>query len=370
MNTELGDLDTLKKLPKTEPPRTTLLDILDVATKEIYITQAYAYFLDHRSGFDYQEEFARCFFNEILGSEGENWINCEVRSEQTVIVKGEMLRIDLLFLTECEALIVENKIYAGKYNDLAGYEQGVKEKFNKCRIKKLFLSFDPTGPENVAHQSICGKMKIYLDSVHLDQRSYQYYQVLEFVVHMIQLKKNFGNMTDLTNYIDHAEAIANAESIKRNAWNYFDSLICQIGENCIREEIEKNTVTIDESYFNRSRYRWLHIRPSKVDKTVYLTIAFEEFLKEGKAKPIYLIVESTDINFTELEDHFNNSKSLLGLKKATRTEKYWRHYFIKEVYWIDPNDSREILERLSGASIELFREILIFNQRLGGANVK
>lgn len=361
MNTELSDLDTLKKLPKTEPPRTTLLDILDVATKEIYITQAYAYFLDQRSGFDYQEEFARCFFNEIPGTEGQKWSECEVLSEQTVHLLDKELRIDLLFLIENEALIVENKIFAGKYNDMGGYETGVKERFQRSTVRTIFLSFE-TQENQITHQAICGNMKTFLETVAPNERDHQYYQILEFVEHLINLSKVIGNMEDASLYIEHASAIKNAVQLKQRALEYIDLKIREIALELVATHLKGVENASNESLVEQKKGSWIHVRPRPGDTSIYLTIAYRDFLEEGKACPVYLIIESTKLVDTQIETYFGERKKL-GILKSDRRTSSWRHYFYAEVKMNENEKMEDFLERIKSCASTIFQEIVKFQSQ-------
>lgn len=365
MSKELLDLTTLNNLPKRELPRRTMLDILDVATKEIYITQAYAYFLDHKNGFPFQKQFATIFFKHILASEksAEKWLRCDVRAEQTVQTKDKSFRIDLLFINGEDAIIVENKIFAGKYNNLNAYEEGVKNLGIKNIIKSCFLSFDEGDKRSITHQGICLEMRQILLQERSKENEREYYQMSEFIEHLVKLNQTLGNIEDAIAYLEHTSAINNAIQLKQRAMDFFYPKIREIAEEIISSHCPKAHQPIDDSFLEQKQFSWIHVRPKPNSTEIYLTIAYEDFLQFGKDKPVYLIIESTDKSDKRIEMHFKEMVKNHVIKRSDRQTSNWRHYFFAEVKMNESEKFEDFLRRVQTSACKIFEEIVKFQSQ-------
>ena len=365
MTDKLLEISTLNNLPKIEAQKDSMLDILDVATKEIYITKAYAYFLDGRSKFLFREEFAKIFFKHLLGSEeaAKEWIDCEVRAEQTVQVDDNQFRIDLLFIHGNNAIIVENKIFAGRYNNLEAYEEGVQNLGYKNIVKSCFLSFDENDQRSITHQAICSEMREVLLNEKSAGKERDFYQMLEFIEHLLKLNKIMGNINDLSSYIEYTSAINNAIDLKQRALDFFDFEIQKVANDLVNTHCTSPQKQFDSSYFEYKKNSWIHVRPLPNSTDIYLTIAYQDFLQFGKEKPIYLIIESTKLDDENIKQFFKNQADLRDLMKSENKTSRWRHYFFKEIVIMEDEDIKAFIERVKSSARTIFQKIVQFENQ-------
>lgn len=365
MTDNLLEISTLNNLPKIESQRYSMLDILDVATKEIYITKAYAYFLDRRNKFLFREEFAMIFFKHLLGSEdaAKEWIDCEVRAEQTVQVDDNQFRIDLLFINGNNAIIVENKIFAGRYNNLEAYEEGVQNLGYKNIVKSCFLSFDENDQKSITHQAICSEMREVLLNEKSAGNEREFYQMLEFIEHLLKLNKIMGNINDFSSYIEYTSVINNAIDLKQRAFDFFDTEIQKIANDLVNIHCTSPPKQFDSSYFEYKKNSWIHVRPLPNSTDIYLTIAYQEFLEFGKEKPIYLIIESTNLDEEKIEQFFKNLGDLHNLKPSKTKTSRWRHYFVQKIVIMEDEDIKAFIERVKSSARIIFQKIVQFENQ-------
>lgn len=365
MTDKLLEISTLNNLPKRESQSDSLLDILDVATKEIYITKAYAYFLDRRNKFLFREEFAMIFFKHLLGSEdaAKKWIDCEVRAEQTVQVDDNQFRIDLLFINGNNAIIVENKIFAGRYNKLEAYEEGVQNLGYKNIVKSCFLSFDENDQRSITHQAVCSEMREVLLNEKSAGNEREFYQMLEFIEHLLKLNKIMGNINDFSSYIEYTSVINNAIDLKQRAFDFFDTEIQKVANDLVNTHCTRPPTQFDSSYFEQKKNAWIHVRSRPDSTDIYLTIAYQDFLQFGKEKPIYLIIESTNLDEKGIEQFFEKQAGLLNLKPSENKTSRWRHYFFREIVIMEDEDIKAFIERVKSSAITIFQKIVQFENQ-------
>ncbi len=375
MTTETIDWESLQSIKAAEPKRTTMLDILGVSAKEVYITQAYAYFLNQSSNSNLHKKFARIVFEE-LGEDIKDWTGYTVLPEVTVRCKVKdcnsdklvdvVSRIDLLIITGEKAIILENKIYARFYNCLKNYILGVQETL-KLEVKAAkFLSLSKY-KDGLTHSQICKKMREELETS--SERSELYFQFKEFIDHMIKISDVSGDNKDLAEYADKAAAITNAIALKERAQKYFSNLMVGLVESLIQSIDTELLREPDSSCFEEEKGCWIQVFPKKNNRDIYLTIAYEEFLKNGSNSPVYVIVESANKNDNKIEEYFKKT-DIPGLKAGKEPEKEpekkWRHYFVKEVAFSNSNDAVTSFEKaLWDTSKELFDEIIKFTKDQG-----
>ncbi len=371
MTTETIDWESLQSIKAAEPKRTTMLDILGVSAKEVYITQAYAYFLNQSSNSNLHKKFARIVFEE-LGENIKDWTGYTVLPEVTVRCKVKdcnsdklvdvVSRIDLLIISGEKAIILENKIYARFYNCLENYILGVQETL-KLEVKAAkFLSLSKYN-DGLTHSQICKKMREELETS--SERSEPYFQFKEFIDHMIKISDVSGDNKDLEEYADKAAAITNAIALKERAQKYFSNLMVGLVEGLIQSINPELAFDPNDGYFKEERGCWIQVFPKLTTKRdIYLTIAYEEFLKQGMSKPIYVIVESSIDKSDSIKKYFSEKFST-PISNDLRVGRNWAHCYVKEVYFKTDDGSHESFnDRLQETAEDMLKEILEFNSIL------
>ncbi len=108
----------------------TFLEIAGIQSKEVYISRILEFFLDANEHHPFGNIFVRSFHN-LYGAKSEKGNKKEQESSKYVKVvdthteykTNNNKRIDILVETDNYVLAIENKIYAGLYNDLEDYKK-------------------------------------------------------------------------------------------------------------------------------------------------------------------------------------------------------------------------------------------------------
>jgi len=155
-------LNDFAKLPKVEVDR-TLIEILGFSSKEDVYTKMLEFFFDKSNNHNLQNLILESL---IKGVRGNTEIIKDIKNEGILDVQREYVtenkkRIDLLIETTNYIIVIENKIYAGLYNDLKEYCQAA-ENYSKGKGKKNFLCILLTLNQlNDSEINYCNKENFY-----------------------------------------------------------------------------------------------------------------------------------------------------------------------------------------------------------------
>lgn len=328
------DWEKLKTLKTSASNRTSMLDILGISRREIYITKAYEYFLNPHRGFPYFKEFAKIFFEEI-GEVANGFLDdYAVYSEYVLLEEKEeqvkdKKQIDLVIFSRGKAIVVENKIDASLYNDLDEYEERLKRKLGLEQVSTKVLSFHSS--QGMTHASICKRAKLEIIDKNQDSENQLHlFQFSEFIEHMIKLSNAMGTQEDFDIYTAHIKEINNAVLLRDRAYSFVHSKLAELRTKILSMHLPKEGSHRISDYFKDKDARWMHLytNPNNNLNSPYLTIVYEHFLRTGGARPITLIIESKVLDDKELEGYFKNK---FELQPAERRNVYWRHYYFKNI---------------------------------------
>jgi hypothetical protein len=238
--------DLLK--PYLEAKEPNLLDIAKVSTKELPISNLYAYFLDpnenHGLGSIFLEiliEFLPkgCF---VIGED-------KIRIEREVHTYETGKYIDLVITDGNQVIVIENKIFADLYNKLELY----KEHFQKQNVHGVILSIKRLYNDNnftsITHNELINSVIAKLKSSNNDALSQR--QLYNFNTFVEILK----NMEDTTMHLDdsiaffreNSKKIVALQSMKKT---FISTILQQVDELVVSsiEGINSNTRELSVEY--------------------------------------------------------------------------------------------------------------------------
>lgn len=140
-------LSGCKYIPPKRLRQRTLLDIAGINHRENSWSDIYAYFFNPKEKHKLDRLFIDAFNTLIEQKSGLKPLKLENFTIIREKANDNKKRIDLLIKNEEEALIIENKVYAGVYNDLSSYWESVKvPEINK---RGVILSLVPIKNTNI-----------------------------------------------------------------------------------------------------------------------------------------------------------------------------------------------------------------------------
>lgn len=140
-------LSGCKYIPPKRSRQRTLLDIAGINHRENSWSDIYAYFFNPKEKHKLGRLFIDSFNALIEQKSGLKPLKLESFTITREKTNDDKKRIDLLIKNEEEALIIENKVYAGVYNDLSSYWESVKvPEINK---RGVILSLVPIKNTNI-----------------------------------------------------------------------------------------------------------------------------------------------------------------------------------------------------------------------------
>ena len=147
-------LSGCKYIPPKRSRQRTLLDIAGINHRENSWSDIYAYFFNPKEKHKLGRLFIDSFNALIEQKSGLKPLKLESFTITREKTNDDKKRIDLLIKNEEEALIIENKVYAGVYNDLSSYWESVKvPEINK---RGVILSLVPIKNTNIFINSSFG----------------------------------------------------------------------------------------------------------------------------------------------------------------------------------------------------------------------
>lgn len=226
--------ELLKSAPKVEPdPLPTFLEISGFPHYEEVVSNWYAFFFTT----DGPHGFGHLFINTLIELANKRtttgallpFERCQVIRERIVQEK----RIDLLLYDEAKgdrenetyrnAIIIENKIFAGLYNDLDFYYDAITVEEVKLGIVLSITPHHhlPTTFVNITHKDFLNGVLSNLGK-HLYGASDKYLLLLKDLIQQISFFNKTENMKEyVTFYFNNAGKINELASIREKAQNAF-----------------------------------------------------------------------------------------------------------------------------------------------------
>jgi len=303
-----------------DPPKDrTIFDISEYPYYEDIISNWYAFFFDPSAEHSLRDLFLQSLI-EIINERGsESFMqNCHVEREfQTD--KGGF--IDLVLYEQAEegekfesAIIIENKIYAGIYNDLDDYynsvitepgqKVGVVLSLHKIKVKDLPEEFI-----NITHEELLEAIQRNLGEYVASAKLKYIHTLQDFISNLKQMTRPEEMQDHIKYYFDNATKIDDLLSLKVQAKNY-------LKEN-LRRAVARNHYERKRDGEGAFRFAYT-FGPSNYCVMFYLYY-IETILREQKFNL------SVWLYGKEVVKHWNRVD---GIEKINR-EKYQQEYQLK-----------------------------------------
>lgn len=149
-----------KDIPPKRLRQRTLLDIVGINHRENSWSDIYAYFFNPKEKHKLGRLFIDSFNTLIEQKYGLKPLKLESFTISREKANDNKKRIDLLIKNEEEALIIENKVYAGVYNDLSSYWESVKvPEINKRGVLLSLVPIKNTNKfVNITHKEFANEI--------------------------------------------------------------------------------------------------------------------------------------------------------------------------------------------------------------------
>lgn len=153
-------LSGCKYIPPKRLRQRTLLDIAGINHRENSWSDIYAYFFNPKE----KHKLGRLFIDSLNALIEQKYGLKPLKLESFTISREKAndnkKRIDLLIKNEEEALIIENKVYAGVYNDLSSYWESVKvPEINKRGVLLSLVPIKNTNKfVNITHKEFANEI--------------------------------------------------------------------------------------------------------------------------------------------------------------------------------------------------------------------
>jgi hypothetical protein len=344
------------------------MDIVGVQYHENTITQIYAYFLNT----EINPEISRLFLDsllEVIASKDNRKIDnlefddfkCNL---EVVTSKGN--RVDLVIESKTEdefsletksALIIENKIYSGVWNDLQDYyesnntnvlrKQGILLTLKKHKIsddlKDIFI--------NVTHSEWIDQIKSNGLPSNLSLNKYVYLN--DFINNMENLTQSNSMNEDAKFFFKHASKVLRAKKTHDEAYIYVINQLKIVAEK------------IGWKFYGNSS-SWRHIWDADKEAQVYFSLVFENIISEQPEITIYLEIYKDALNrYDEFSNLLNENGFFNNLTLATKSTRGYAHLAYK-TYKLDFSQ----IEDLSGYIYDKLNEDFIIAYKLIESNIK
>jgi hypothetical protein len=222
--------DVLSTTLHVEPdPLPTFLDISGFPHYEEVISNWYAFFFNttaaHGFGSLFIDTLVQMINESNMAQEMPAFVHCRVIRERTVKDK----RIDLLLYDESyesggeecyrNAIIIENKIFAALYNELAVYYTNITAEVNKSGVVLSISRHTELPPNfiNITHTEFLNRVLKNMGG-YLFRASDKYLLLFKDLVQQISLFNKTENMKEYVSfYFEHAEKINELSKIRTKA---------------------------------------------------------------------------------------------------------------------------------------------------------
>ena len=161
----------------TDKSQPTVFDILNLNNRENVISMVLSFFLKTDEAHGLKDLFIKAFLECLnIDWQDQEFENIKVEREYTL---SNLMRIDIVVISHEFVLGIENKVYAGDYNDLEYYLKALKNlaEGRKEIYPVLFSAFPRTshsGFDNVHHTTYAKKVKeIFVRDKHDVNPKYQ-----------------------------------------------------------------------------------------------------------------------------------------------------------------------------------------------------
>ena len=284
MNYDLINLESfLKKssIPVVKKAPTTFLGISKQPHYENVLSNIYAFFFNIDAEHNLHDLFLQSLLQIIEESINfKFYYNSSFKVETEFITKSNG-RIDLLLLSDNDAIIIENKVYHYLNNDLSDYWDSI-ERENKIGI---ILSLYKTGKNQIYHPNFVGITHLELLNKVVNNLSNYFLNASE--KYIIFFKDFYQNIVNTTNLMDpkiisffcqNQEAINSIVNIRKNYISYVIS------------KVEAARIDIDEKlelYGSRNESFRYYTCPNQ--SNLMITVFFENLFT--KKQTLSFIVE-------------------------------------------------------------------------------
>lgn len=363
MNKELEFLsDWLKRqnnLPKKRIHKETLLDIAGIDHLENHWSDIYAYFFNPKASHGLSRLFIDSLQDIITAKTGQSPLVMKsfsvLRENGVQDEKGNTKRIDLLLLSEDEAIIIENKVYASLYNrlDLYWSKPNVPEENKRGIVLSPWTTpVKSHGFVNITHEEFAHAIEKNLPTSFANANPKALILLQDFI-------QNINNVTHAMNeeevyfYFENREKINRLAEIRKNVVSHIWKTIEDEGNaKLLKPLFKENGIKLSIKTKNKADYCY-YTFDALPDK-VMLTLVYDtlwNYENGGCRIRMFLELQSKEmISFVEQQSMY--MKDFLGLesdghKKVTT----WWHYKGTEIRFTPKElaNSNEIATRIINA---------------------
>jgi hypothetical protein len=322
-------LDKFNTLPKVETTPPTFMEIAGYPHYENVCSNILAFFFDTEE----QHEYKDLFLNSLLKCVDEELLSKDITTLNVIrempTDKGN--RIDLIIDTEEVVIGIENKIWAGLYNDLEDYSNFLINKFKKETVK-IVLSLKKVpefqlsaGFVNVTYSEFFENVKQDLGNQLISKNNRYLFQLIDFIETMQNHTKNrMMNEKTLKFFIEEKEQIDNFLNEHEKVKNYIYSKLIAV-RNILNQRIEEEKIElVDNKQWVWKKFDLVHDFSFEdglvisVDTTFQLEgIAIKVWVRKGSANKVRTLNElRLAKNLSQrIEDHFEiQDKQDMGLQ--------------------------------------------------------
>jgi hypothetical protein len=244
-------LEKFNSLPKVETTSPTFMEIAGYPHYENVCSNILAFFFDTEE----QHQYKELFLNSLLKCVNEELLSKDITTlnvyRERPTEKGN--RLDLIIETEELIIGIENKIWAGLYNDLEDYSTFLTDKFKKETVR-IVLSLK-TVPEfqlsggfvNVTYSEFLENVKQDLGNQLISKNNRYLFQLIDFIETMQNHTKNRAmNEKTLKFFIEEKEQIDNFLKEHEKVKNYIYSKLLDV-RNILNQRIEEEKIELVEN---------------------------------------------------------------------------------------------------------------------------
>jgi hypothetical protein len=209
-------LNEFIKLPKIEASLPTFTEIAGFPHFENVCSNILAYYFDSSQRHGLRDLLLKSLFECVPAElKVDVFDTLEIRREELTTCNK---RIDLIIETEDAVVAIENKIYAGLYNDLEAYSRYIKRQYyNKTKQVQIVLSLKNISPEKMAHGFINITYDQFITRIRYNLGDYLLLGdsksnifLLDFLQSILNLTKSDPMNKDILDFFnDNKEAIQN-----------------------------------------------------------------------------------------------------------------------------------------------------------------
>lgn len=315
-------LDKFNTLPKVETTPRTFMEIAGYPHYENVCSNILAFFFDTEE----QHEYKDLFLNSLLKCVDEELLSKDITTlnvfREMPTDKGN--RIDLIIETEEVVIGIENKIWAGLYNDLDDYSNFLINKFKKDTVK-IVLSLKKVpefqlsaGFVSVTYSEFFENLKQDLGNQLISKNNRYLFQLIDFIETMQNHTKNRTMDEKVLNFfVEEKEQIENLIEEHNKVKDYIYSYLTDV-RDLLNSKMEEENITFD----NCKQWVWkkfdlVHDFSLEdgvivsVDTTFFLEgIEIKVWVRRGKANKVEILrkLELARVDPLQIDEHFQVQK--------------------------------------------------------------